>query len=127
MSEGETLQLPVIGILGIETSEMIDQQLAEMSIFDLNTISDLGLQLSPADLPAATTTQVEVTLEKEQTHGQAILTSKRQKIHKKKHQRKQYVTVHFATIKSQKMASTLASAQKPSSRAPKVPDVILFH
>ena len=58
------LQLPVIGILGNQTSEMFDQQLAEMSTFDLNTNSDLGLQLSPppADLPAATSTQVEVPL-----------------------------------------------------------------
>ena len=84
MSEGETLQLPVIGILGNETSEMIDQQLAEMSFFDLNTISDLCLQLSPAaDLPVATSTQVEVPLEEEPTHGQTILTSKRRKNHPK--------------------------------------------
>ena len=82
---------------------MIDRQLAEMSTFDLNTISDFGLQLSPdADLPAATSTQVEVPLEEEPTYGQAILTSKRQKIHRKKHRRKQYVTVQFATKKSQK-------------------------
>ena len=47
MSEEETLQPTVIGILGNETSEMIDRQLAEMSSFDLNTIPDLGLQLSP--------------------------------------------------------------------------------
>ena len=84
MSEEETLQPTVIGILGNETSEMIDRQLAEMSIFDLNTISDLGLQFSPAaDVPAATSTQVEVPLEEEPTHGQVILTSKRRKIHKK--------------------------------------------
>ena len=64
MSEEETLQPTVIGILGNETSEMIDRKLAEMSNFDLNTISDLGLQLSPAaDVPAATSTQVEVPLE----------------------------------------------------------------
>ena len=84
MSEEETLQPTVIGILGNETSEMIDRQLAEMSTFDLNTISDLGLQLPPAaDVPAATSTQVEVPLEEEPTHGQANLTSKRRKIHKK--------------------------------------------
>ena len=84
MSEEETLQPTVIGILGNETSEMIDRQLAEMSSFDLNTISDLGFQLSPAaDVPAATSTQVEVPLEEEPTHGQANLTSKRRKIHKK--------------------------------------------
>ena len=78
MSEEETLQPTVIGILGNETSEMIDRQLAEMSNFDLNTISDLGLQLSPAaDLPAATFTQVEVPLQEEPTHGQVLLTSKR--------------------------------------------------
>ena len=102
MSEEETLQPTIIGILGNETSEMIDRQLAEMSTFDLNTISDLGLQLSPAaDVPAATSTQVEVPLEEEPTHGQVILTSKRRKIHKK-HRRKQYVIVQFATKKSQK-------------------------
>ena len=84
MSEEETLQPTVIGILGNETSEMIDRQLAEMSNFDLNTVSDLGLQLSPAaDPPAATSTQVEVPLEEKPTHGQANLTSKRRKIHKK--------------------------------------------
>ena len=84
MSEEETLQPTVIGILGNDTSEMIDRQLAEMSTFDLNTTSDLGVQLSPAaDLPAATSTQVEVPLEEEPTHGQANLTSKRRKIHKK--------------------------------------------
>ena len=84
MSEEETLQPTVIGILGNETSEIIDRKLAEMSNFDLNTISDLGLQLSPAaDLPAATSTQVEVPLEEEPTHGQVLLTSKRRKIHKK--------------------------------------------
>ena len=84
MSEEETLQPTVIGILGNETSEMIDRQLAEMSTFDLNTSSDLDLQLSPAaDVPAATSTQVEIPLEEEPTHGQANLTSKRRKIHKK--------------------------------------------
>ena len=84
MSEEETLQPKVIGILGNETSEMIDRQLAEMSTFDLNTISDLNLQLSPAaDVPAATFKQVEVPLEEEPSHGQAILISKRQKFHKK--------------------------------------------
>ena len=84
MSEEETLQPTVVGILGNETSEMIDQKLAEMSTFELNTNSDLGLQLSPAaDVPAATFTQVEVPLEEEPTHGQVILTSKRRKIHKK--------------------------------------------
>ena len=89
MSEEETLQPTVIGILGNETSEMIDRKLAEMSNFDLNTISDLGLQLSPAaDLPAANSTQVEVPLEEEPIHGQANLTSKQRKIHKK-NQRKQ--------------------------------------
>ena len=63
---------------------MIDRQLAETSTFDLNTISDLGVQLSPAaDVPAATSTQVEVPLEEEPTHGQVILTSKRRKIHVK--------------------------------------------
>ena len=52
---------------------MIDRQLAEMSTFDLNTTSDLGLQLSPAaDLPAATSTQVEVPLEKNQPMGRPI-------------------------------------------------------
>ena len=77
MSEEETIQSTVICILGNETSERIDRQLAEMSTFDLNTISDLGLQLSPAaDLPAASSTQVEVPLE-DPTHGQVILTSKR--------------------------------------------------
>ena len=102
MSEEETLQPTVIGILGNETSEMIDRQLAEMSNFDLNTISDLGLQLFPAaDLPAANSTQVEVPLEEEPTHGQANLTSKQRKIHKK-NQRKQYVTVQLAAKKSQK-------------------------
>ena len=84
MSEEETLQPTVIGILGNETSEMIDRHLAEMSTFDLNTISDLNLQLSPAaDVPAATFKQVEVPLEEEPSHGQAILISKRQKFHKK--------------------------------------------
>ena len=63
---------------------MIDRQLVEMSTFDLNTISDLGLQLSPAaDLPAATSTQVEIPLEEEPTHGQSNWTSKRRKIHQK--------------------------------------------
>ena len=62
MSEEETLQPTVIGILGNETSKMIDRQLTEMSTFDLNTISDLGLQLSPAaDVPAATSTHPAAT------------------------------------------------------------------
>ena len=47
MREEESLQSTVIGILCNETSEMIDQKLAEMSTFDLNTISDLRLQLPP--------------------------------------------------------------------------------
>ena len=81
MSEEETLQSTVIGILENETSEMIDQKLAEMSTFDLNTISDPRLQPPPAaDRPAATCKQVEVPLEEEPTHGQAILLSKRGKI-----------------------------------------------
>ena len=81
---------------------MIDRQLAEMSTFDLNTISDLGVQLSPAaDVPAATFTQVEVPLEEESTHWQVLSTSKRRKIYKK-HRRKQYVIVQFATKKSLK-------------------------